>query len=254
MNKRTLFFIILFIISVWAFLFYASKTSTIYTANPSPITKNKIKPIESSSSTPPKTTEPISLKSKEIKNVPFISEAPDNNWVSPWKNACEEASIAMVYAYYNNKTNITIAEQKDFMQILFDMQDKLYGSNANSDAKRSNYLINNYSSFTGRVVNNPTIEQIKKEIDNNHPVITFHYGFDLKNPNIPFLASGTSYHSTVVVGYDDSKKAFIVNDSGDDIDGKNHLYGYSLYMHSLHDYNFQTNKADGPARVIFTSK
>lgn len=251
MSKKHLFWTILFIISVWTFLFYASKNSTVIV--PSSVNKSKI-PVSVSTSTPSKTVPVTSSKNKKSLVVPFVSEAPDHNWISPWKNACEEASITMVYAYYNNKNNITIAEQKDFMEILFSMQNKLYGSNANSDAERSNYLINNYASFSGRVIKNPTIEQIKKEIDGNHPVITFHYGFDLKNPNIPFLATGTSYHSTVVVGYDDAKKVFIVNDSGDDIDGKNHEYNYSIYMNSLHDYNFKTNEADGPPRVIFTSK
>jgi len=253
MSKKTLFSIIIFIMSVWAFLFYASKSQTIVTTISAPIIKNKIE-VAVSSSTPTKAVITTSLEKKKILNVPFVSEAPDHNWVSPWMNACEEASITMVYAYYNEKNNITVAEQKDFMKILFSMQNKLYGSNANSNAERSNYLINNYASFSGHVVNNPTIEDIKKEIANNHPVITFHYGFDLKNPNIPFLSTGTSYHSTVVTGYDDTKNVFIVNDSGDDVDGKNHEYSYSLYINSLHDYNFKTNKADGPPRVIFTSK
>ncbi len=253
MSKKTLFSIIIFIISVWAFLFYASQNSITNIPVLNPVTKTK-NPTTVSSSTLPKKVITIPSEKKKSLNVPFVSEAPDHNWVSPWKNACEEASVAMVYAYYNDKNNITIAEQKDFMEILFSMQNKLYGSNANSDAERTNYLINNYASFSGRVVRNPTIEQIKKEIDNNNPVITFHYGFDLKNPNIPFLATGTSYHSTVVVGYNDIKQIFIVNDSGDDFDGKNHEYNYSVYMNSLHDYNFNTNEADGPPRVIFTSK
>lgn len=251
MNKSQSVSIIIFILVVWTFLFYASK---------SPVSDKIIIPKtikNQTSSTTSNLQKPISennIKNRVMIDVPYVSEAPDNNWVSPWKNACEEASVAMVNAYYEDNYNISISEQKTFMQKLFDTEDKLYGSNANSDAERTNYLINNYSSFKGQVINNPTIEEIKKEIDNNNPVITFHYGFDLKNPNIPFLSTGTSYHSTVVVGYDDTKDSFIVNDSGDDVDGKNHLYGYSLYMNSLHDYNFKTNKADGSPRVIFTSK
>ncbi|MFH1790194.1 MAG: hypothetical protein ABH832_03980, partial [bacterium] len=29
-------------------------------------------------------------------------------------------------------------------------------------------------------------------------------------------------------------------------------YNYSLFMNTLHDFNFKSRKADGPARVIFT--
>ena len=80
-----------------------------------------------------------------------------------------------------------------------------------------------------------------------------HRGFDLKNKNIPFLSTGSSYHSTVIVGFDDAKKEFIVNDDGDLTHGPGHVYDYTLFMNSLHDYDYSDNKADGPARVIFTS-
>jgi hypothetical protein len=55
-----------------------------------------------------------------------------------------------------------------------------------------------------------------------------------------------------VVGYDDAGKEFIVNDPGDRVSGKNHRYGYDLFMKTLHDFDFKTKKANGPARVIFT--
>ncbi|MFA5987658.1 MAG: hypothetical protein WC797_03350, partial [Candidatus Paceibacterota bacterium] len=32
--------------------------------------------------------------------VPYINEAPDNDWTGPWKDACEEASITMIEKYY----------------------------------------------------------------------------------------------------------------------------------------------------------
>ncbi len=198
----------------------------------------------------------VSTSTKSAKvflNVPYVSEAPDNLWVGPWKNACEEASVTMVEKYYKGEKTVNLAEAKSFMQNLFDVQDKLYGSNANSDAKRTNFLVNNYSSFKGVVKLNPTIDDIKKQLDGGNPVIAFHNGFDLKNPNIPFLPTGSAYHSTVIDGYDDVSKEFIVDDPGDEIQGTSHRYGYNLYMNSLHDYNYGDQKADGPARVIFTS-
>ncbi len=185
-------------------------------------------------------------------DVPYTNEAPDDNWTGPWKNACEESSMAMVEKFYLGQASMTVVEAKAFMQMMFDKQNKIYGSNSDSDSVRTNRLINEFSSYSSFIKDNPTIDDIKKEINNRRPVITLHYGFDLKNKNIPFLSTGSSYHMMVVVGYDDIKKEFITNDPGDRKDGKNHRYGYDLFMKTLHDFDFSVKKANGPARVIFT--
>jgi hypothetical protein len=185
-------------------------------------------------------------------SVPYTNEAPDDVWTGPWKNACEESSMAMVEKFYLGQTMMTKTEAKTFMQMMFDKQDKLYKSNADSDSVRTARLINDFSSYGAIIKDNPTIEEIKREINNRRPVITLHYGFDLKNKNIPFLSTGSSYHMMVVVGYDDVKKEFITNDPGDRKEGKNHRYGYDLFMKTLHDFDFKVRKANGPARAIFT--
>lgn len=187
-------------------------------------------------------------------DVPYINEAPDNNWTGPWKNACEEASMTMIEKYYNGKSSVTVSEAKVFMTMMFTKQNAIWGSNADSDAKRTAKLINDYTIANANIVDNPTIEQIKSELQQKRPVISLHYGFDLKNPNIPFvpLPRGTSYHMLVIKGYDDNKQEFIVNDTGDRKEGNGYRYDYDLFMDSLHDYDFSVRKANGPARVIFT--
>ncbi len=200
----------------------------------------------------PKATPPP-VASKIMLQVPYIAETPDLVWTGPWKNGCEEASIAMVDKFYKGKKAVSVAEAKQFMQKLFDAQNILYGGNDNSDATRTNYLINNYSSFKGTIKTNPTLEQIKTELRAGHPVISLHRGFDLHNENIPFLATASSYHMMVIKGYDDKARRFIVNDDGDLEAGNGLTYGYSLFMNSLHDYVVKTNLANGPATVIFTS-
>lgn len=194
------------------------------------------------------------LSGKVVLGVPYISEAPDGNWTGPWKNACEEASIAMVQNYYLGKTRVPIADQKSFMQSLFDAEDKIWGSNVNTDVTRTLQLIEDYSMANGKIVEEPTIEQIKAELDAKRPVIVPLYGFDLHNPNIPFvpLPRGTSYHMIVIIGYDDSTQEFITNDDGDTKAGAAHPYAYDVLMNAIHDYSFTTKHADGPARAIFT--
>ncbi len=197
--------------------------------------------------------EPVKI-TKLILEVVYINEAPDDNWTGPWKNACEEASIAMVEKYYLGKQSVTIAEAKAFMYGMFIIQNKLWGTNADSDAKRTAKLINDYTVANARIIDHPTIEQIKTELNQKRPVISFHYGFDLKNPNIPFVPAprGSSYHVMVIVGYDDETREFIVNDTGDRKEGEGYRYDYDLFMGTLHDFDFSARKANGPARVIFT--
>ncbi len=191
---------------------------------------------------------------KVVLSVPYINESPDNSWTGPWKNACEEASITMVDKYFSGLSSVSIEAAKKEMSMLFDVQNKLWGGNANSDAARTARLINENTVANAIIIEQPTIEQIKKELQGKRPVITPLYGFDLHNPNIPFVPAprGTSYHMLVVIGYDDSTKEFITNDTGDTKAGPAHRYGYDLFMNAIHDYSFVTKQADGPARAIFT--
>ena len=202
----------------------------------------------------PKHTPTLEPRTSEKLPVPYVNEAPSGDWSGPWKNACEEASIAMVQFYYQGKASATVREAEAFMTMLFEKQDAKYGSNLNSDGAQMKYLIDNFTNFTAEIIRNPTIDQIKEQIDDEHPVISLHYGFDLKNPNIPFLRTGTSYHAMVIIGYDDVAKEFIVNDDGDTKAGAGHRYGYDLFMNTLHEYSYETKKADGPPTVLFTAK
>jgi Peptidase_C39 like family len=184
--------------------------------------------------------------------VPFISEVPDGRWVGSWKNACEEASIAMVDRYYAGMVKTTIAWQKAYMSNLFVIERKLWKSDANTDVDMTVKLINDYSSFSAYAKDDPTIEDMKSELAAGRPVIVPIDGFELANENIPFLAAGSGYHMFVLIGYDEDKKAFIAHDNGDLKDGIGIEYGYERIMNTLHDYSFLRKKTDGPARAIFT--
>lgn len=184
--------------------------------------------------------------------VPYTREVLPGTTGPNWKNACEESSVAMIEQFYTGKKTMNISAGIAFMSMLFGKEDALYGSNVNSDSIRIKYMIDNYSDYSAKIANNPTVAQIKSELDAGHPVITMHYGYDLKNPNIPFLRTGTFYHVMVVIGYDDASQQFITNDPGDTVAGKNHRYDYNLFVNSLHDFNFADKKANGPARAVFT--
>ncbi len=186
--------------------------------------------------------------------VPYTSEIPNGTWTGPWKNACEEASIIMAEGYYYGyEGTIPKAAAMKNMSPLFKIEDKLYGSNADTDAKRTAQLINDYSDVSATIKENPTLEDIKNELIANRPVISFHYAKDLKNPNHRWRVGGSYYHVMVIVGFDDATKEFIFNDSGDVATGAKYRYSYDAVMASLHDFDYTTHHVDGPARVLFTS-
>jgi hypothetical protein len=184
--------------------------------------------------------------------VPYVSEVPDGRWYGSWKNACEEASIAMVDRYYVGVKKTTTAWQKAYMSNLFVIERKLWKSDANTDVDMTVKLINDNASFSAVAAEEPSIDDIKKELDGGRPVIVPIDGFKLANKNIPFLASGSGYHMFVIIGYDEAQKAFIVHDNGDLKSGVGIRYAYDRVMSTMRDYSFAHKKTDGPARAIFT--
>jgi len=188
-----------------------------------------------------------------LLDVAFMSEAPDGNWVHPWSNACEETVILMADKYYEGKKSIGVSEAKTYLQSMFEKEIEHFGTERNADASQMMFIISKYTDFKGTLKTNPTLDEIKDEIKAGRPVISLHKGFDLKNDNIEFSPTKSSYHTVIVVGFDDAKKTFIVHDPGDEVDGEEHLYGYDLFMNSLHDYDIARDKADGVPTVIFTS-
>lgn len=190
---------------------------------------------------------------KIILPVPFIAEVIDDIWTAPWNNACEEAAITMIDQYYLGVKTISAQKSRDLLWPLFELQNKLFGKNTDTDAEQTAKLANLKMSFKATVIKNPTIDQIKEEIRQGHPVITLHYGFDLNNPALRFRREGSSYHTLVLSGFDDEKSEFIVQDSGN-INGLDFRYKYDIIMNTLHDFNHVDGKADGPPRAIFTQR
>lgn len=183
--------------------------------------------------------------------VPFASEIPDGRWVKPWNNACEEASIIMVEAWYQGEEAISITEAKARMTPLFAWEDQHFGGNANSDAAQTVELITAKADFTARIIHNPTLEAIKTELRAGRPVISLNYGYELKNPLHHWVRNGSYYHMMVLTGFDDSTQEFLVNDTALE-EGLDYRYSYDTILNSLHDYDRARDATDGPPTVLFT--
>mgnify|MGYP000207978315 CR=1 FL=1 len=184
--------------------------------------------------------------------VPFTSETPEGSWARPWNNACEEASIAMVEAWYRNKTTITTKEAVSAMRAMFNWEDAHIGGNANTDASQTLAIIQAKASFSARVVRNPTLDELKEELRNGRPIISLHFGYELNNPLHRWARNGSYYHMMVLVGFDEHTQEFLVHDTALE-DGLDYRYSYATILKSLHDYDRTRAKTDGPPTVIFTA-
>lgn len=191
---------------------------------------------------------PAPPASKEIE-VPFTSQAPQGNWHEPWQNACEEASIVMIQNFYKD-TTLDPAQARQQILDVFTLKKLSAPASKDESLERIAEIINSGDlTWQARVVDNPSLAEIKEELAANHPVIAPVYAPLLKNPN--YTSPGPSYHVIVIVGYDDAKGEFITNDPGTD-QGQDYSYPYDVLMNALHDYLANKDYTAGAKRVLFT--
>lgn len=175
-------------------------------------------------------------------DVPFTSQAPEADWIQPWQDACEEATVIMLHAYYHGY-DLSIPFVKKEIVKMVSYQDQIgwgYSIDINTLAKVYEWYsanagqkgtVNQFSG-TPRVIENPTVDNIKKFIANGHPVLAVARGKDLPNPY--YTGDGPEYHTLIIRGY--TKDSFITNDPGTKR-GENFVYAYNDLMSALHDWN-----------------
>ncbi|MCE9586109.1 C39 family peptidase [Candidatus Uhrbacteria bacterium] len=189
---------------------------------------------------------PLLMASKVDLSIPYVSQIPDGQWVAPWDEACEEATIAMVDAYYRGEAAIDNAASKKKMQEMIEWETREFNKNFDTDAAQTTQIIAENSVFRATVKRNPLLQDIKQELASNRPVIAHLNMYKLyQEKNL-----GDSYHVLVITGYDDETNQFIVNDPARE--GKR--YAYEVLMNALHDFNPKTREADGVPTVLFTNK
>lgn len=180
--------------------------------------------------------------------VPFILQAPKQNWDMPYQEACEEASMLMVKGYYEGKKSFT-TEDMDKQILDFVKYETDNGYAVDVTAAEAKAIMKDYLQLSQvTIVENPTAEQIKRAVAAGHPVIVPADGKRLKNPN--FQNGGPPYHMLVVKGYTKSG-LFIVNDPGTRR-GPDYVYTEEVLMNAIHDWN-GGDVPNGAKRVLIVS-
>jgi len=165
--------------------------------------------------------------------VPFTSQAPTSNWNLPFQEACEEASIIMVNAYYKGRTLLP-AETEDEINSLVDWQNKEFGSYLDTTAEQTATMLRSYFGYEHVEVSyEVTAETITAELKAGRPVIIPAAGRQLGNPY--FTSPGPLYHMIVIKGVAENGD-FITNDPGTRR-GHNYTYKPEKLLSAVHDWN-----------------
>lgn len=178
-------------------------------------------------------------------DVPFTSQAPVGNWSEPWKNACEETSIYMVSSFYADDTIKRDQAIKHIKEIITAKNKEFQVSADESLEKISELIALLGLPWKTEIVENPSLEDIKKQLAKNQPIIAPVFA-----PALHYTAGGPDYHVMVITGYDDKTNEFIVNDPALK-NGKGIRFKYDLFMTAIHDLN-QANYKAGRKALLFT--
>lgn len=207
--------------------YYVNKNETTILTSPPIVFSPSILPSSKVTITPADQVIPSSYL---IKNFPFQSQAPLGNWDALHEEACEEASLILV-KYWQGGKSISAQTMEDEIQKMVSWEGTHGYSQDDTVAELAQIATDYYGMSKPKVQYSITIDDIKKAISENHPVIIPAAGRLLGNPN--FTAPGPIYHMVVVIGY--SGNTIIVQDVGTRR-GDNYEYNQTIFFNAIHDW------------------
>jgi hypothetical protein len=182
-----------------------------------------------------------SLPDKHLIKAFFVPQAPEKKWDQPWQDACEEASLLTVKYYYLS-VNPDLYQLLDDYQQIFNFESKnRWGHDVNLSQMAQ--IGSEFFGLKSKIIENPDLKTIKEYLVKDVPVIVTANGKILYQENKHFKNGGPWYHSLVILGFDDSKKQFIVHDVGTQF-GPYYRYSYPLLLESIHDWPPSNKKED----------
>ncbi len=169
------------------------------------------------------------LPSSVLLAVPFTSQAPYGNWSTPYGEACEEASLAMIEAFLQNSSlSATTANQRILDIVGWEVS--TYGYHADTSADTTARTAREYLGFNAVVSHAVTKQHIKTALSQGKPIIAPVYGKALNNPH--YRNGGPYYHMMLIIGYDGDD--FITQDPGTRY-GEQYRYNADLFVSAIHD-------------------
>ncbi len=167
--------------------------------------------------------------------VPFTSQAPYAAWDAVHKEACEEASLSMVHAFYEGVSGgkIEAAKAEQRIQEIVAFERKTFGFFEDTDAEQTAQIAREFYGYQKiEILIDPSVEDIKRQLVAGRPVIVPSAGRLLGNPF--YNQPGPIYHMLVLRGY--TKTKFITNDPGTRR-GEGYQYSFDVVMQAMRDWN-----------------
>ncbi len=113
--------------------------------------------------------------------IEFTSQVPYAIWDALHEEACEEAILVMIYAWFNN-ISLTQELAESEIKKLASWGRLNLGSPESSKAVEVAKMAKEVYNINARIIENPTIEDLKKEISNGNLVVAGMAGKLLNNP------------------------------------------------------------------------
>jgi hypothetical protein len=181
--------------------------------------------------------------------VPFTSQAPTANWDKLHNEACEEASVIMAWAYFNNITPLLPAVVEPEIDKLTNWQQNNYGYYLSITTPETARMASEVYGLKTAIT--PISEQIiKQALIEQKLVILPAQGQLLNNPN--FTLPGPLYHMLVITGWDSTH--FITNDPGTR-KGAKYKYTYDTLYRAAGNYSHLTKLVNTDEKqIIIISK
>lgn len=204
---------------------------------PSPTTQQEPTPP------PPAETSPPAPPTHILLDVPFTPQAPDANWDALHEEACEEASLLQVVAYYQ-KWDLTKERAEHEIQDLVAWE-KEHGYGDDITATELADIARDKYNLHVTVSTDVTQKSIQNALIDGTPVIVPLQGQDIGNPY--YKQPGPPYHMLAIVGFD--KNDVITNDVGTKR-GNNYRYSFSTLINAVHDWTGDTDTVREGRKVM----
>ncbi|HEV8601315.1 MAG TPA: C39 family peptidase [Patescibacteria group bacterium] len=187
---------------------------------------------------------PWQAQATVILQVPFTSQAPNNNWSR--NEDCEETSITMANAYLSGRTEDKLPAEpsQGSIDILKKWEQANLGYNADTGADATTRMAEGGFGLKVRQIKDFTAQDLKDELTLKHPILLPINAKLLGSPQ--YKNDGPTYHMIVLRGFKGDR--FIVNDPGTD-SGDGNEYSFSTLKKAAADWNHVTNKME-PDRKI----
>src|SRR3989338_3927208 len=134
--------------------------------------------------------------------VPFTPQAPFATWDHTHQETCEEAALYMVHEFYARRSAGLIPPE-EAEAVLLDMVEReidLFGFFEDTTVAEMAQFATAYYGYTNvEILENPSVDELKRVLDQGYPIIVPVSGRTLANPY--YSGEGPLYHAIVLKGY-----------------------------------------------------